>query len=91
MKLKKKLVNRFLCSIMALTIGVSAAFVAPPTQTVMAAEDNETKDTTDKKNNNKRQAGISGDEIVAMARSYIGKVDYVYAGKNLNTKLTHIS
>ncbi len=85
MKLKKKLVNRVLCTIMALTIGVSSAFVVPPVQTVQAAEDNDNKDTTDEKKNNKRQAGISGDEIVAMARSYIGKVDYVYAGKNLNT------
>ena len=66
MKLKKKLVNRVLCTIMALTIGVSSAFVAPPVQTVQAAEDNDNKDTTDKKENNKRQAGISGDEIVAM-------------------------
>ena len=86
MNLKKRRIGtRVISFAMAFAIGASLAFTTPAASTVRA---DETKETTDQNQNQQNQNNgrkTKGDEIVAMARSYIGKVDYVYAGKNLET------
>ena len=89
MKLKKYAVKkRIAVGCMALMMGLSAPAFYPAVTTVYAddAKKDENNKDKDKKNDNNQNGFINGDDIVAMARSYIGKVPYGN-GKSLETSV----
>ena len=84
---KNKKSCRIICAAVAFFMGISLTFASPTEMTVRADGDQkvETTDTKSTTTNDQDTKGIDGDKIVAKARSYIGKVDYVYGGKDLKT------
>ncbi len=86
MRLKKYAVKkRITVGCLALMMGLSAPAFTPAVSTVYADDTNK-NNNNDKNDNTDKKRFINGDDVVAMARSYVNKLPYG-GGKSLETSV----